>query len=291
MGTHLLLHVLIFRIFHYLCNVLTVSIVTYHTSEAELERCLASLDTKEVHAVWIVDNGMETRLQQFAERHGLRYMALDNPGYGAAHNAAIRQALDEGADYHLVLNSDVRFNPQILEKAVAFMDTHPDIGALHPAVTYPDGRPQFTARMLPTPIDLLGRRFLPQRCIQRRNKKYLLQTLDLSRPIDVPYHQGSFMLLRADALKRVGLFDTRFFMYPEDIDLTRRIHEQYITLYWPEINIIHDHRASSYTSWKMTWIHLVNMARYFNKWGWMFDPDRRRYNRRLQKGEAYYARK
>lgn len=89
------------------------------------------------------------------------------------------------------------------------------------------------------------------------------------------------MLMRCAALRRVGLFDTRFFMYPEDIDLTRRLHRHYRTLYWPDIEAVHKHRASSYASFRMLWIHAHNMIRYFNKWGWFFDRERRRMNRRL----------
>lgn len=64
-------------------------------------------------------------------------------------------------------------------------------------------------------------------------------------------------------------------MYPEDIDLTRRIHAVAKTLYWPGATVVHAHRAASYRSMRMAWIHAVNMARYFNKWGWFRDPERR----------------
>ena len=50
--------------------------------------------------------------------------------------------------------------------------------------------------------------------------------------MDVPYLSGCFMLFRVAALRRVGLFDERFFMYPEDIDLTRRIHAEFRTVFF-----------------------------------------------------------
>lgn len=109
-------------------------------------------------------------------------------------------------------------------------------------------------------------------------EKYLLKHLDDTATWDIPYHQGSFMFLRKDALKAAGLFDERFFMYPEDIDLTRRIHRHYRTLYWPGVTITHSHRAASYHSPRMLWIHVTNMIRYFNKWGWLRDEERRRMN-------------
>ena len=87
------------------------------------------------------------------------------------------------------------------------------------------------------------------------------------------------MLLRCDTLREVGLFDERFFMYPEDIDLTRRIHAVAKTIFYPYVKVVHNHRRASYHSLRMTLIHIANMVRYFNKWGWFFDRARRRINR------------
>jgi len=110
------------------------------------------------------------------------------------------------------------------------------------------------------------------------NARYELRHLDHSRPINAPYLSGCFMLLRTEALTKAGLFDERFFMYPEDIDLTRRIHRDYLTLYYPSETIVHAHRQASYHSLKMLWIHVTNMCRYFNKWGWLCDREREQYN-------------
>lgn len=261
---------------------LTVSIVTYRTPEAELRACLASLDPGVVETVYIVDNGREERLRLLASEYAFaEYIPLGNPGFGAAHNVAIRKAMDRGADYHLVLNSDVRFDPGVLPRLVSVMDARPEIGQLQPRIVYPDGTLQSTARLLPTPWDVFGRRFLPRRLFGRRNDRYTLAHLDPAVEWNIPYHQGSFMLLRVEALREAGLFDERFFMYPEDIDLTRRIHRRHVTLWYPAETVTHDHRAGSYHSLRLLGIHIANMIRYFNKWGWWHDPERTRFNRPL----------
>lgn len=262
---------------------MNVSIVTYRTPLEEMERCLASLRSGVVRNIYVVDNASDPEMERWCCRHPeVTYMPGDNVGYGAGHNRALRLSLaDPSVRYHLVVNSDVSFSPGILDAMTAELERRPDIGQLHPMVLNPDGTPQYTVRRLPTPLDVFGRRFLPARLMRRRNDRYLLKERDLSRELDVPYHQGSFMLLRLDALRKVGLFDERFFMYPEDIDLTRRIHTCYRTLYWPRATVVHDHRAASYRSLRMTCIHAVNLARYFNKWGWWYDPGRRVANRAL----------
>ncbi len=260
---------------------LTVSIVTYQTPDTELLDCLDSLISADVARIIIVDNSSSTATRMIAESRNVYYIPSHNIGYGAAHNIAIRKAIDLGADYHLVINSDIHFNGADLGRMVRFLEQNQDVVALHPDVRNPDGSRQFTARRLPTPIDVFGRRFLPSRVMERRNRKYLLMDADLSKPIDVPYFQGSFMMLRTSGLKDSGLFDERFFMYPEDIDLIRRLHRIGRTLYWPEVKVVHDHHAGSYHSWRLLRIHVINMCRYFSKWGWWHDRERRAFNRRL----------
>ena len=75
------------------------------------------------------------------------------------------------------------------------------------------------------------------------------------------------MFLRCDSLRKVGLFDPRYFMYPEDIDLTRRINQHYRTVMYPAVEITHNHAQGSYHSTRLLWIHITNMIKYFIKWG------------------------
>lgn len=89
------------------------------------------------------------------------------------------------------------------------------------------------------------------------------------------------MFFRTECFKKMGLFDERFFMYPEDIDITRRMHKHYRTMFWPEVTIVHAHRAASYKSLRMLMIHSYNMIKYFNKWGWIFDRERTEWNRNI----------
>jgi len=79
------------------------------------------------------------------------------------------------------------------------------------------------------------------------------------------------------------MFDERFFMYPEDIDLTRRIHRKYRTVFYPEVSVVHQHAQGSYSNVKLLFIHIRNMVRYFNKWGWFFDKERREINNEILK--------
>lgn len=261
---------------------ITISIVTYKTDLEELTKCLQSLDSPLVSKIFIVDNSQEKYIKDFCTQYtNVIYIGSENVGYGAGHNQALRKVLDTDDKYHIVLNSDVYFKPDVLDKLVRYMDTHEDVAQVQPNIVFPNGEMQYTCRMLPTPANLIFRRFLPKPMVEKMNYKYLLQYNDHTQEMNVPYHQGSFMFFRTECFKKVGLFDERFFMYPEDIDITRRMHKHYRTMFWPGVTVVHAHRAASYKSKKMLKIHMENMIKYFNKWGWIFDKERSEWNKQL----------
>lgn len=267
---------------------ITVSIVTYKTDLVELTKCLQSLVSPLIYKVYIIDNSNQTYIADFCQKYAnVEYIGSRNVGYGAGHNQALRKVLKTNSEYHLILNSDVYFDPIIIDNLAEYMDRNIDVAQVQPNITYPDGRMQYTCRLLPTPIDLIFRRFLPKKMGQKMNERYLLKFNDHTQTMNVPYHQGSFMFFRTVCFDKVGLFDERFFMYPEDIDITRRMHKYYKTIFWPGATVIHAHRAASYKNKKMLKIHMINMIRYFNKWGWVWDKERKEWNKQLLKELSY----
>ncbi|MDE6007219.1 MAG: glycosyltransferase family 2 protein [Muribaculaceae bacterium] len=268
-------------------NDLNVSIVTHSTPVEELVKAVGCvLRSSRVNRIDILDNSGTAIIEEYKKNLSgyedkVRIKEIDNRGYGAGHNISIEDSIESNVCYHLVMNSDVWWKGDILSILCAEMDRRPEVGQLMPKVYYPDGALQLTARRLPTPYDVFAKRFLPSFITKNRINKYLLAEANHDIEINSPYLLGSFMLLRTDALKETGIFDERFFMYPEDIDLTRRLHRKYKTIYYPEVSIIHEHRAASRRNLRMLWIHSSNMIRYFNKWGWWIDPERRRMNKEL----------
>ena len=262
---------------------INISIVIYKQTPSEISPLLECLRKSViVSQVYLIDNS-PTENPDF-KTLGVNYHFTGmNLGYGTAHNIAIRQTLEQGLPYHLVINPDISFEPAILLKIEEFMNNNSDIGLLMPKILYPTGEIQYLCKLIPTPYDLLVRRFLPKSWTQKRTDKFELRTSGYNKLLDVPYLSGCFMFLRSEALTKVGLFDERFFMYPEDIELTTRIHKQYRTDFYPDVTIIHHHARSSYVESRMLFIHISNMVKYFNKWGWIFDSERRKINRRILK--------
>lgn len=266
-----------------------VSIVTHRTPETQLVSALQCLfRSPSVERVSVIDNSPDARLENILlERKILfkggvvDYRHVDNRGFGAGHNISIRESLESDVEFHLVMNADVWWDGDVIGALLEFMDRHPYAGMTMPRVRYPDGQLQYACRLLPGPTDLFVKRFLPPSWSRKRMRRYLLADADRNAVFNPPYLLGSFLFFRTSALRRAGLFDERFFMYPEDMDITRRIHRFAPTLFCPEAEIVHEHAAASRKSSRMLRIHMVNMIRYFNKWGWFFDSERRRFNRDL----------
>ena len=260
---------------------LNISIVLYHPKwEQEVLPLVEELlRVKNLRKIFLLDNSESKSEQQKLNSEKVRYMFMgSNLGYGKAHNIALRDSAYHKTEMHLVMNSDIRVEAEDIDAMHDWLLTNPQVGQLMPKVLNPDGSQQYLAKRLPTPLDVFGRRFLPKWMMRSRNTRYELRDMDLSRPINAPYLSGCFMMLRTKAVVEAGLFDERYFMYPEDMDLTRTIHRNYLTLYYPAWTIVHEHAQASYKDKHMLRIHIQNMCRYFNKWGWCFDKERQIFN-------------
>jgi GT2 family glycosyltransferase len=265
---------------NYKCD-LTASIVAYQTDPEELAqavRCCQS--SRLVVEVIVVDNSPSPDLSRVCLSLGARYVYPGkNVGFGTAHNIAFRSALT--AKYHLVMNPDVTFEGTALEELVAFLEMNECVGLAMPRVLYPDGSVQNLCKRLPSPLDIVLRRLSSKflgRVFQKRLAAFELRSMDRKRVLSVPYLSGCFMMFRRKALQEVEGFDQRFFMYFEDLDLTRRIHERYATVYYPGVTIVHKHGKGSYKSARLLYCGIESAVRYFNKWGWVADRERNAIN-------------
>jgi len=261
---------------------LNVSIVLYKHPVSEISPLVECLRlSKIVSQVFLIDNS-PVENPGFKTLDATYQFTGKNAGYGAGHNIAIRQTIEQSLPYHLVINPDIVFEPAILSKIDDFMNNNPEIGLLMPKILYPTGEIQYLCKLIPTPFDLIIRRFLPKSWTLERTKEFELRASGYNHIMNVPYLSGCFMFLRTEAIREVGMFDERFFMYPEDIDLSRRIHRHFRTVFYPEVSIVHNHAHSSYMNTRMMFIHMFNMIRYFNKWGWIVDKERRKVNKEIK---------
>lgn len=263
---------------------ITATIVTYKNKVEVLQKAVSSfLDTQlDVH-LYIVDNSPIPELKILFDNERITYLFMNsNKGFGAGHNVIMKE-LDKMGKYHLVLNPDVSFERGTLEKLYSYMEQNLDVGNVMPKIVYPNGELQYLCKLLPTPQDWIIRMFLPIKSIKNKiDNKLEMRFADYNSEMNIPYLSGCFMFLRKSVIEKIGIFDEGIFMYGEDTDLNRRIHRKYRTMYYPEACITHDFEKGSHKSLRLLWIHVKAAVYYLNKWGWIFDKERRQINRKTK---------
>jgi GT2 family glycosyltransferase len=274
---------------------LTVSVVTYRPDAALLDRCLRRLAlaigaaredgvVKSV-ALALIDNSENRAIADEVVRLGKKRFADSgvqlhflhghaNIGYGIAHNLMLHGT---GADYQLVLNPDVDVAHDAIINAIRWLDANPEVGALAPAVTKPDGTPDFLCKRYPAVFDLFLRGFAPpfmRRWFRRRLDRYDLRDLidpAKSEPVrDVPVMSGCCMLVRRKAIDATGGFDPKFFLYFEDFDWSVRLGKVTQTAYLPSFQVVHHGGGAARKGWKHIGWFAKSALRFYRKHGWRF---------------------
>jgi GT2 family glycosyltransferase len=248
---------------------LMVGVVSYNTRDLTCQ-CLKAAESAAVTGTLftLVDNGSTDGTAEAVRREYPAWeivVAPENPGYGGALNRAFR-GVSPGA--YLALNSDILLHPEAIRALMDFLERHPDCGLVGPALRYPDGRPQPSAKRSPSlPFALaetLGLHQLFPRNRSLRRFYYVDQDL-ASRPW-VNAVSGAAMLIRGEAFRRVGGFDEGFRMYFEETDLCRRLHAAgYRVAFCPQASAIHWHGASTIQTTVRHVEYYLSYVRFFRK--------------------------
>jgi len=220
--------------------ILSVIVVNWNTGDL-LRRCLETIyaDLAEIQAEVLVvdsastDHSLIAAQEQFPQAFYI--LTQENVGFGSANNLALRQAM---GDYLLLLNPDTLVHPGAIHTLLNYMVENPHVGASAPRLLNVDGSLQYSCSPEPT----LGREFLRLFHLGgvRPDGYYPMDTWDLASPQRVDVILGACMLVRRTALDQAGLFDERFFMYSEEVDLCRRIRLAGWKIYWiPQAEVIH----------------------------------------------------
>ena len=220
---------------------LDVVIVSFRC-KALLHSCLSSLrdhpGSRQMN-LHVVDNASADGTVEMVGREfpGVRLRALDrNVGFAAANNLVLREL---SAPFVLVLNPDTRLREETLERLQIVLDARPEIGIIGPRLELDDGSFDHAARRsFPTPLSALGHfTGVGRRRGSGRLAAYRAPSVSAG-PVDAV--NGAFMLIRRTALEEVGLFDARYWMYMEDLDLCYRFGQRgWITWYEPTATAIH----------------------------------------------------
>lgn len=253
------------------------SLVLYrHTYDAVHSTLNSLINSDYISKIILVDNDQSDWAKKFFDSKVEYLKSPGNVGFGSGHNLAIRKYASE-CDFFLICNPDIVFEAIEFEKLIKFAYTRKE-GLFLPKIVYENGENQYGARLLPSPLNLFARRF-SLKYAENLDQNYLLKNIKLSKPFFAPYLHGCFMLFRSKCLLELNGFDERYFMYMEDVDLSRRCAEKYGNIYYPLAQVIHLHEQGSYKNKTLLKAHLRSAWQYFNKWGWYFDSKRQLLNK------------
>lgn len=251
---------------------ITISIVAYE-DEQDVRRAVTSIekhtDEKLRKVIYIIDNSRgQNGLKDFAAQYeDVRYFhMLKNLGFGGGHNYVVPM-LD--APYHAIVNPDIVLTEDSFGILLEFMKKT-NAGMAIPRLVGTDGKLQAAYRRQPTVLDMGIRMFFPNH-FQKRQRYHTLQDMDYSKPFRVPFAQGSFLVVKTEAFCWLEGFDSRYFMYMEDADLSRSIN--LITegvWYCPDTTVIHRWERGSHKDWQLLKHHLKSMYRFFKRWRWQW---------------------
>lgn len=267
------------------CSALSAAIVLYRPDPRLLEATIRSLARsiayawiKGEHTLTLIDHTPDSRQESgpvlsdcASEWFGSPVEVMidpSNPGFGGGHNRVLLRA----RDYHLVLNPDVELAPDALQQAIEFMLRHPDCGLLTPAAFFADGTRQYLCKRYPTVLDLLLRGFAPQavrRLFSARLDRYEMRDQIGDTVVwDPPIISGCFMLFRGDVFRQLGGFDSRFFLYFEDFDLSLRAGRITRLAYVPTVRIVHHGGHAARKGLRHVWMFGRSAITFFSKHGW-----------------------
>lgn len=266
-------------------SLLSVCIVVYKVNPAHLESLISSLELAiktsslfdESIEVLIINNGTEDELLKrvcgnFVESNSFSLEIVNagkNLGYGRAHNIGIGKTT---AKYHLIVNPDVVLDKASLEIGIKFLEENNDAIAICPEGSGEKGEKLYLAKSYPTVFVLFLRLLgieVESGYIAEKLKKYELRDdTDTVNPVTVMIMSGCFMLCRSDRLKEIGGFDSRYFMYFEDFDLSMEMNKFGQLYYVPAMRIVHYGGNASKKGLDHIIFFIKSGFRFFNKYGW-----------------------
>ena len=225
---------------------LSIIIVSWNTCRL-LDECLDSVQQElarqrekmRLHAeVFVVDNGSTDGSVEMVRTRYPEVAVIansHNPGFAGANNQALVRARGR---YSLLLNPDTVVLPDGFGALVRFMDDHPHAGAAGSRLLNADRTLQPSCSPAPTLARELWRMFHIDWLYPYG--EYDMRRWPLTEPRPVDSVQGAAMLVRRSTQDQVGLLDSGYFMYSEEVDWCTRIKDAGWEIYWvPSSQIVH----------------------------------------------------
>lgn len=227
----------------------SIIIVNWNTGSL-LTKCLQSLDAlpekESVSEVLVVDNASADNSMREAQAAKftlpVTFFALDkNIGFPRANNYAFERMQDP-ASHVLLLNPDTEVLPGAITAMLSTLSNNSSIGIIGPKMLEKDGATQPSVRAFPSTLVLLFVLLKLQRIFPSASfwQHYIMKDFDYTKPAEVEQVMGAAMLIRNALHESIGLLDTRFWIWFEDVDYCKQAKDaKWRIVYEPQAKVMH----------------------------------------------------
>lgn len=257
----------------------SVSIIILTTNALKLttEQLMdvAKLDTVGIEAECIVvDNGSTDGTESALINYKLPNMAFrfvqngTNLGFAGGNNKGIEDALKRNPDYVILLNNDLILKNDLVKSLVNYMESHTEVGLASPKMYFAKGfefhKEKYSEREKGNVIWYAGG------LIDRKNVYTSHRGVDevdhgqYDEIIETDMANGAAVIISLNLFKKIGLFDSSFFLYWEDADFSERARRAgFKVIYYPKTHIWHKVSASTGGSGSSTNDYFLTRNRYY----------------------------
>lgn len=208
-----------------------ITVVLSFNSKNYIKGCLESLKKCDTEVVLVdagsTDGSSEYLRTNFSE---LKLIStIRNLGYAGGNNLGLKYALENNADYVWIVNPDVEVSSDALDEAVKVMQKGDKVAVVASKVYFAAGfefhKEKYKKTDLGKVIWYAGATNNWDNVFARHFGIDEIDKGQFDQEMEIDYASGASMLIKADVLVEVGLFDERYFLYYEENDLCQRIRK------------------------------------------------------------------
>ena len=132
----------------------SASLVIFQNARSEIEHVIdCFFNSSENRILFVIDNSPSDFFSFLSKRKNINYYkSPKNIGYGTAHNIALRKITkNKISDYHIILNPDISFDKNVIDKLIRFSQSNDQIGLVSPKIYNNEGNQEFLCKLIPTP--------------------------------------------------------------------------------------------------------------------------------------------
>ncbi len=241
-----------------------VIVLTWNGKE-DTTQCLESIGKSQIPnfklQIIVVDNGSTDGTQKAVKE---LFKNINNPpkltcklienkanlGFAEGNNIGMKYALDNKADYVMLLNNDTYVDENLVADLVKEIKKYPKAGVISPKIYFAKGfeyhKKRYKKNELGRVIWYAGGDIDWNNAYGINHGVDEVDKGQFDKVCETDFATGCCMFFKADVLRKVGLFDNRYFAYLEDVDLSQRIKRTgWKALYVPPAHLWHKVAQSS----------------------------------------------